>query len=31
MTEDGAFITLNKSKYTQAAPLEFIETLKNLR
>jgi len=31
MTEDRAFITLDKSKYTQAAPLEFIETLKNLR
>ena len=29
MSEDGAsFITLDKSRYTHAAPLEFIETLK---
>jgi len=30
MSEDGAFITLDKSRYTQAAPLEFIEILKEI-
>ena len=29
MAEDGAFITLDKSRYAHAAPLEFIETLKD--
>jgi len=28
MAEDGTFITLDKARYTYAAPLEFIETLK---
>jgi len=31
MSEDGAFTTLDKSRYTYAAPLEFIETLKELK
>ena len=29
MSENGAFTTFDKSRYTQAAPLEFIETLKD--
>ena len=31
MSEDGAFIAFDKARYTHAAPLEFIERLKNLR